>query len=492
MQNEVQRISSLLRSSHPLIAVKTYEEQRFIRAMLDLGKKIQKNIQVASCLGIHANGNPDAIKPSDMAKILNEHKETKQSVLIILDIQHFLKTPQVFRTLKSTFEKMKVNGSSIIMVAPWFNIPDELLHETAIVEIPLPEREEYGKIYQNIASSVQAKEGAHCGKEKAQDGATGLTLEEAENAFAFSIAHHGHIKEEAVNEAKISMVRQSRLAEVINTKKQEMGGFQKLKAFVKEQIIPFQNHPLLKIKGILLVGVSGTGKSLFSKIIAEEMGLPLIRISISSLKDSLVGKSEQNLREALKIVESISPCVMWMDELEKSVAGHGGHDSGVSSGMLEILLYWLQEHNKNVLTVATCNEFKRLPVELVRPGRFDERFFLDIPRRSERKEIIKIHTNKIDMKLTQKQADRMIELSENWTGAEIEYAVKMTARVNARNNDLNRSIEEAFGSVKPMFETRKAEIAELRDWGNANLLIANDADVERSETAGERRITAQA
>jgi SpoVK/Ycf46/Vps4 family AAA+-type ATPase len=207
-------------------------------------------------------------------------------------------------------------------------------------------------------------------------------------------------------------------------------------------------------------------------------------MDMSSLKAGIVGASESNLRQALKLVDAIAPCVLWCDEIEKAVGGYASSaqtDSGVTLGMVGQLLNWLQEHTSAVITVMTCNDFAKLPPELSRAGRIDEMFFVDLPSASERIEIARVHLNRYASK-PNGQCQSIAKLSEGWTGAEIEQCIKVAARATSRAIT-DESLRAAAATIRPISQVRGDEIKALREWAKDRLRIANTVDkVSKSES----------
>jgi SpoVK/Ycf46/Vps4 family AAA+-type ATPase len=232
----------------------------------------------------------------------------------------------------------------------------------------------------------------------------------------------------------------------------------------------------LRVRGILLLGVPGVGKSLASRVAGSLLSWPVLRCDISGLKGSLVGQSEGNMRAALKLAEAVSPCVLYLDEVEKAVGGYASSaqsDSGVTLGMVGTLLTWLQEHQSPILTIATCNDYSKLPAELTRAGRFDERFFVDLPCKTERIDIAAIHLHKFGC--MGGWSEVIADLTEEWTGAEIEQLVKSVSRRTDRKPNIE-VIAVVSKEIKPISRVRGNEINKLREWGRSQLRIANTVE----------------
>ena len=303
--------------------------------------------------------------------------------------------------------------------------------------------------------------------------ARGLTLNEAENAF--SLSSLDGLQSEAVEAEKLRLVKSRCMTVEKARPASDLGGLGALKSYVENEVLPSKDDELLRVRGLILVGVPGTGKSLAARVIASQTGWPLVRFDIAAAKGSLVGESEATLRNALGIVDAIAPCVLWIDEIEKSVGGYqssASTDGGTTLGMVGALLTWMQEHTSPVLVVATCNDYAKLPPEMTRAGRMDERFFLDLPPKSERMEIAEIHLKKVGVEVDGFPAE-IADFTQDFTGAEIEQVVKSAARRTSRKIT-RQSLTNAAGEIVPI--SRSRNIKDLREWASHNLRRANDAE----------------
>jgi hypothetical protein len=399
------------------------------------------------------------------------------AVLIVLDYQHLIRNAAAYRQLRLSFPACKARGSLVVLVAPSWPMPAELQHDIPVLEMALPARAELASALAVCAKSAEMQV-SDADAAPILDAAAGLTMGEAENSFALSYAEKGSFDPGRVLQEKLKLVRASGTLEIaLPASVSDLGGLGGLREYFQHEVIPSMRDDFLRVRGLLLVGVPGTGKSLSARVAGSLLGWPVLRCDVASLKGSLVGQSEGNMRAALKLAEAVSPCVLYLDELEKAVAGHassGATDSGVSAGMLQLLLSWLQEHQSAVLTIGTCNDYSKLPSELTRAGRFDERFFVDLPSAQERVEIAAIHLAKFgcDPGL----AAHVAELSAEWTGAEIEQLVRSAAR---RCNRAPKAADLTGISkeIKPISRVRGDEISRLREWGKAQLRIANTPEL---------------
>jgi SpoVK/Ycf46/Vps4 family AAA+-type ATPase len=365
----------------------------------------------------------------------------------------------------------------VLLLAPSWNLPAELQHEIPVLQDPLPET---GELETALDVIVEARKEA--GKpvkltteqrKALLQSARGLTRNEAENAFA--LAAGNGLEPHAVETEKMRLVKSKCMSVEQPTDPESLGGMGELKRYVDQEVIPAKDDDQLRVRGILMVGIPGVGKSLACKAIAAKMGLPLVRLDISAAKGSLVGESEAALRHALATVDAVAPCVLWIDEIEKAVGGYSSSaqtDGGTTLGMVGALLTWLQEHTSPVVVVATCNDYQKLPPEMARAGRFDERFFLDLPVPSERVEIALIHLAKLGVEIDG-LPKKVSAMTTDWTGAEIEQLVKSAAR-RTKRQVTEASLTEAAKDIIPI--SRSANIKDLREWANHYLRRANDSD----------------
>jgi SpoVK/Ycf46/Vps4 family AAA+-type ATPase len=317
-----------------------------------------------------------------------------------------------------------------------------------------------------------------------------VTRIEAENIMASLIAKEKILREDLdeIRSSKESMFSDiSGLERIkVDPKDREVGGLDGLKSWLDEKkalMTPEKRDQLRSMglrppRGILLVGVPGCGKSLSAKSISASWKLPLYRLDFATVQGMYVGQSEQQLRDALATAEEVSPCILWIDEIEKGLSGAGSsNDGGVSTRMVGQFLFWLQECRKNVFVVATANDVSMLPSELLRRGRFDEMFFIDLPSSKERKDILALYMRKyLRLNFTGPLADRLVELSEGFTGADLESTVRDLAyrQISNPNFILNeQALLTAFNNVVPLSQTSPEKIEAIREWGRTRAVPAS-------------------
>jgi hypothetical protein len=473
-------IKSYLAAAYPAVAVQTADEDRTIQQIIADGNN-HKVWCIAATGGLRDARTGMAILEAGMGypQALAKLATSDDTILVVLDYRHIISNAGAYRGLRLVFPALKARGSMVVLVGPSWNLPPEIEHDCPVIHAPLPTREELAGALLTVVQDANLSAPTAEATQAILDAASGLTLGQAESAMSLSYAESGNVLSDRVLVEKLKLIKQSGKLElampVLST---DLGGLGALRAYINDELIPSLRDPVLAVRGILMVGVPGTGKSLASRVLGSLVNWPVLRCDIASLKGSLVGQSEANMRAALQLAEAVSPCVLFLDEIEKAVGGYASSaqsDSGVTLGMVGLLLGWLQEHKAQVITVATCNDYAKLPAELTRAGRFDERFFVDLPSPVEREQIAEIHLEKLIGETS--YAAIVATLSDGWTGAEIEQLCKSAARRGLRrlSDDLVRN---CAADIKPLSRVRAAEIASLREWGRGQLRIANTPEIE--------------
>ena len=334
----------------------------------------------------------------------------------------------------------------------------------------------------------------------------GVTQIEAENVLAALVAT-GKIQKSDMDEVRHAKDRLfsniSGLERIeVSHDIQNVGGLSGLQKWLNEKklLLNHENREYLKSKGlqpprgILLVGVPGCGKSLSAKSIAASWKLPLYRLDFATVQGSYVGQSEQQLKDALTTAENVSPCILWIDEIEKGLSGTGSNDGGVSTRMVGQFLFWLQECQKMVFVVATANDVSQLPSELLRRGRFDELFFIDLPNANERREILCLYMNKyLNVNFSGPVADKIIDITDGFTGADLESTVRDLAYRMIANPSFQlteENIVSAFNNVVPLSQTSPEKIEDIRNWGKTRAVPASGRPIGAEEiTQKKERLT---
>lgn len=392
------------------------------------------------------------------------------AVLVMNNLHKFISSTEIIQALQHQLLAGKQNRTIVIGLSPTAKIPIELEAMFVVAEHALPNRQQLDEIVRSIAT----EEGELPDEAKLQvvlDAAAGLTRQEAENAFSLSLVRHGSIKPDAIWELKAGMLKKSGLMQLYHGEEDfgSLGGLENLKAFTKRSLLQTnRENPLKQPRGVLLLGLSGTGKSAFAKCLGRETGRPTLVLDIGALMGSLVGQTEANVRRALKIADAMAPCVLFVDELEKSLSGTSGSgqsDSGVSSRLLGTLLSWMNDHTSSVYLIATCNDISRMPPELSRAERFDAICFLDLPSREQKDAIWRQYLNAFDL-----DTEQELPNDHEWTGAEIRSCSRLAALLDV-------PVKQAAMNVVPVSTTAAESVNQLRDWASGRCLDAEKGGV---------------
>lgn len=376
-------------------------------------------------------------------------------------------------------------------------------------EIPLPDKDTLGIIFTSVCKQrnylVDKKDKVDIEEQLYKDlieASLGLTILDAERSFnkmvTNNIKQNKKFTQENLDELileKEAIIRNSGYLEYYHHREtlSDIGGSVALKDWLRQRQKAFDDkareYGLPIPRGLLLIGIPGTGKSLFAKSIGAAFGQPIIKMDIGKIFAGIVGESESNMRQALKLVETIAPAVLWIDEIEKGLSGmasSGSTDGGTTSRVLGTFLTWMQEKDKPIFVVATANDISGLPPEFLRKGRFDEIFFLDLPNMDERKEIIKIHINKNKRNADNFDIEKLVKASKQFSGAEIEEAIKEALfMAYDKGEDINTDwVEKAIMKTYPLSRTMKEKIEAMRKWAEARAVFAS-GDKNKKEEISE-------
>jgi SpoVK/Ycf46/Vps4 family AAA+-type ATPase len=405
------------------------------------------------------------------------------SLVVLKDFHPFLSDPAVVRSLRELAHALKATYTTVLLLSPVLAMPPEIEKEVSVLDVPLPTYRDLLDLLKEIVEVVRRNNRARVelNRDEADElvrAVQGLTLAEAESAFAKAIASDGRLSREdipLVLEEKRQVIRKSGLLEYFSADQtlSAVGGLEHLKAWLSRRGAAFseaaRRFGLPEPKGLLLLGVQGCGKSLTAKAVAGQWRLPLLRLDMGRIFSGLIGSSEENLRRAIHVAESVAPVVLWVDEIEKGLSGSqssGVSDAGVSARVFGSLLTWLQEKTAPVFVVATANRIDMLPPELLRKGRFDEIFFIDLPSAAERREILDIHVRKRKRDPAAFDLGALAAQTEGFSGAELEAAlVSGLYDAFAEGTDLaQHHLARAVAESLPLSITMREEIGRLREW----------------------------
>ncbi len=483
----VRDIDTLVRARYPLLYLVTWEEQRVDGLLQDLARSHGKDLlEWTATRGLRALSGTlkltaeETLEPTRALMAIG--KLTTPALVLLKDFHRHLEDPVTVRALRELSFQLKNQFTTAIVVAPSLKLPDELEKDVSVIDVPLPTRADLMVLLKDIARVVVKNKRAtvELNREQADalvSAAHGLTLAEAENAFAKVIAQDSRLDSSDVKlllEEKSQVVRKSGLLEYHATDLalDDVGGLTSLKKWLKRRQNAFSDDArafgLPEPKGLLLLGVQGCGKSLTAKAIATSWRLPLVRLDMGRIYSGFIGSSEENLRRAIRVVESLAPVVMWIDELEKGLAGADGkgNDTGVSARVFGTLLTWLQEKTAPVFVVATANRIDSLPPELLRKGRFDEIFFIDLPTQAERVAILELQLKRRQRSPEQFPLSALAQQAEHFSGAELEQVVVSALyEAFADHQPLAAShLEHAIAETLPLAVTMAEDVERLRQW----------------------------
>jgi ATP-dependent 26S proteasome regulatory subunit len=460
-------IQDYLKAGYPALCLLTQEPHRAEQLLPSKGWNFFSWNCLQGIRDLQSSKLVDEIRdPTQAMSWLNQLHDT---VLIVHNLHLFLESPEVVQAIQNGVSRWKATGCCLVMISPMINMRPEVEKFFHVIDLPLPNDDELFDLQSELGKVHNIKV-----NKKAARAAKGLTEFEAETAYALSLIRKGYFSTKVISEAKSQMIRKSGLMEFWEPADiADVGGLNNFKSFIENRSKAFnpENIQLPQIKGILLVGIPGTGKSLASKATASILGWPLIRLDIGSLKNSLVGESERRMREATRLIDAFGKAVVWIDEVEKAFAGtrsSGETDAGTSAAMFGHFLTWMQETTCSVLVMATANQISQLPPEFIRAGRFDATFFVDLPTKTERIEIIKIMNRKWKSDIPISCSDRL----NGYTGAEIEQLAK---------DSLFDGLEQAYQALVPLSKTMREDIEALRQWAKTRARLANTPDQELDE-----------
>jgi len=457
--------------------VTTAEEDRAIRLVLEQAERASRPVlvwDIASGFVSQSNGPvpaaADPLTALDAVKSLDGNH-----VVVLKDFHDFWSDARIKRRLRNLAEELKFTRKSLIILTPVFDIPRELADDAVRLTLDGPNLSELDEILSGLESTPGLRnELTPDGRDRLLQAAIGLSANEALRSFSKAIVGDGVLNDDdviLVTSEKQEIIKGSGALEFYpaNTSADDVGGLETLKEWIRLRQRAFgqeaKEYGLPAPKGIALIGIPGTGKSLTAKAIGGMWRLPLIRLDIGAVFGSLVGESEERIRKALRLTEQIAPCVLWIDELEKALASGGG-DGGTSQRVVGTILTWMQDKKAPVFVVATANDISSLPPELLRRGRFDEVFFLDLPTFDERTEIIKVHLRKRGRNPEDFDLARLANESALYVGAEIEQALidAMYTSFNEDREVTSDDFDRALRSLVPLSRSQREQIDNLRLW----------------------------
>ncbi|MBI3416928.1 MAG: AAA family ATPase [Verrucomicrobia bacterium] len=500
--NLKQEIETLIRARYPILYVLSSEEARVQNLAVEIAQKRQKKIFEWTCTNgimpagasIQSQKQRNSATKDPLAALDQVIDQVEPAIFLFKDFHPFLTKSNyaVVRKLKDIALQLKNSFKTILLVSPVLEIPAELEKEITLISFPLPSKEELGALLDSIIKEIRqfdrvAIDLDEAGRERLLQAALGLTLGEAENVFAKIIVKDQRLSGEDVNEVfaeKQQIIRKSGLLEYYATNEtfSHVGGLGLLKEWLQKRAISLtteaRDFGLPPPKGILMLGVQGCGKSLCAKAVSCLWQLPLLRFDVGRMFGSLVGSSEENIRRAIAVAESVAPAILWVDEIDKAFAGaqgSGATDSGTTARVFGTFLTWLSEKTTPVFVVATANDISQLPPELLRKGRLDEIFFVDLPTSSEREEIFSIHIEKRGRDVHRFDLPALAAASHDFSGAEIEEAIisGLYDAFDAQHELTNENVLGALAQTVPLAKTMDEHLHRLRSWAHGRARSAS-------------------
>jgi len=503
-------LSNLFRARFPIVYIETWEENRIIDMLLEISSseefiKTPRKLyswSISTGLYSYADGKIVDNLSKDLESCLTYFESIDENVILILkDIHTYFNgnfpDRNIVRRMRDAAEFLKVSDKkkNIVITSPILSIPVELQKDITVAELPLPSKSEI----RDVLDFVIETNAPYCNidlseedKELIAKTAQGLTLNEFENALSRALVER---KELTINELdiivseKCQVIKKTGILEFINAdiSIDEVGGLENLKKWLQKRNKSWsdkatKDYNLPSPKGVLITGVPGCGKSLTAKAMSSLWKLPLLRLDVGKIFNKWIGNSEENIRIAIQTAEAVAPSILWIDEIEKGFGDAGDNDGGTTSRIFGTFLTWLQEKKKPVFVVATANNISKLPPELLRKGRFDEIFFVDLPTKTERNIIFKLHLEKRlkgsvsegKFNVTESLLEKLSDMTEGFVGAEIEEIV-ISALFEAFSE--NRTLQEndlikAIKNTVPLSTTQYEQILVIRAWATERAVAA--------------------
>lgn len=517
-QKPMSEIEVLIRARYPIIYVISWEEQRLLNHVLRIGSRLGKRVfewsvttgLVPSGTSVQSQKHKDTATQDPLVALDNVIEHVEPALYVFKDFHPFLRGQNmaVIRRLREVSSTMQNTYKTIVIVSPIFELPPELEKDLTIVDFDLPNVNDFTALLAKIVDEVKENPKLNVSmnnhtREQIVHALLGLTLTEAENVLAKTLVEHRSLSEKSldvIHSEKRQIIRKSGLLEYYDAEEDinSVGGLDAMKSWLLKRSVAFTDQArqfgLPSPRGVLLLGVQGCGKSLMAKTISNAWQLPLLRFDVGKVFGSLVGSSEENIRRAIKVAESVAPVVFWIDEIDKAFRGSrgsgAGTDSGTSARVFGTFLTWLSEKNKPVFVVATANDVTLLPPELLRKGRFDEIFFVDLPAFAERKEIFRIHLQKRKLDAAAFDMDELAKASVGYSGAEIEEAVISTMfdSFYEKKPVTTERLLKSISQTVPLSKTMSEDVDGLRKWAEGRARLATGADVAHEPGYDRRKL----
>ena len=496
-----EKITRYIRAGYSGLYLVSHEEQRVEAELKAITDSLQYQLfawsVTAGLIDTQTGTNRGCQDPMEAVSALAELPEN--SVVLLRDFQPFLDDPNpiLIRQLKDQIRAGKLHGRTVAVLGCRLKLPPELEREFTVIDFALPDASALQQVLNGIVESTGKTPPDEITTAALIDAARGLTTTEAEDAFALSVVEAAQLSPVIVAREKAQAVRKNGLLELIETKESldSIGGLDQLKEWLLKRREAFTpraiEYGLPTPKGVLMLGIPGCGKSLTAKATASVFGIPLLRLDAGRIFAGLVGQSEANLRSVIQTAEAIAPCVLWVDELEKAFAGSkssGSTDGGTASRVFGSFISWMQEKRTPVFIVATANDVSQLPPEMLRKGRWDEIFFVDLPTREEREAIWAIQVRKFQRDPDAFDLRQLAKATEGFTGSEIEqvFVEALYRGFDTGEEPSDLTIGEVLVDFVPLSKLMSEQMTQLRSWATGRARPATTAAVP----ANRRKIAA--
>jgi SpoVK/Ycf46/Vps4 family AAA+-type ATPase len=488
----VKRLDLMIRARYSLLYIVGAEEEPIEAVIAQVALQVTPARRVLRWDLVRGWEDNGSAKGSVMAALdrIGKTAVEEYTIFVLRDLHPVLKYPYteknapVVRELRNLTRELKRSKKTIILTSVALELPEELKEEVTVIDFPLPNVQEIDSLISHVVEKPQQLQVSGLAREQLVKACQGLSRARIGRVLAKALAAKQQINEsdiDGVLEEKQQAIRQTGILEFFNSREslKSVGGLENLKQWVKMRQDAFtdeaRRYGIPNPKGVLLVGIQGTGKSLSAKTIASEWRLPLLRLDTGRLFGGIVGESESRVRQMIQLAEAIAPCVLWIDEIDKAfgnIISGGDGDSGTSRRVFGSLITWMQEKTSPVFIVATANNVRILPAELLRKGRFDEIFFLNLPSESERQDIFKVHLQRLrPTRLREFDLGVLAKRAENFSGAEIEQVVidglyrAFGTFVNGQRRDLmTEDILRSIEDTVPLAAIARSQIEDLKRW----------------------------
>lgn len=518
--------ASLVNAGFPYLYIPSYEEERVLSAISrtvqarELIKAPRKIYEWSQTRGLLTDKQrvKETIQPMAMLDYIGRSEE--DAVYILKDFHVFFGADRgarpdhaVIRKLRDILPELKSSRKTVVFVSPQLVIPADMEKEISVLDFPLPTAQELEGLLDELSEGLSPESIRISGEDKTQlaKAALGLTMQEAENAFCRAMVQLkgldiGALK--IIHEEKNQIVKKTGILEFVNSNLNidDIGGLENLKIWLLRRNNTWQEkaqrYNIPAPKGVLITGVPGCGKSLTAKAMSAIWNLPLLKLDMGKIFGGIVGSSEENIRKAISTAEAVAPSILWVDEIEKGFTGtQSGGDSGTAARVFGTFLTWMQDKTAPVFVIATANNIDSLPPELLRKGRFDEIFFVDLPTTREREKIFALHISKrlkgsevpAELVCDESLCRELADISAGFTGSEIEQAV-ISALYDAFFMDRGLRREDIIKAVKdtvPLSVTQSEQISALRAWASQRAVLATAREDREPEHGASASHAAQ-